>query len=314
MKIAIVGIGGVGGYIGAKLCSLIGTQKKKYEIVFIARGEHARAIKANGLRVVEDDGEFTATPTTVCTAEEAEGTFDLILVCVKSYAIKEALLPLRKNIRPDTVLMPFANGVNNAETIASLVDAKVINGCAYILSHIQAPGVIRKQGSVFAAVFGDPVLVGESLYVEYMFKDAGLRTKFVEDIETAVWKKYLFISAFASLTSFYDMGIKKVYELHHEESRAVLHEIVSVAKAKGIMLEEEIDKALKTASSLPEDASTSMHLDFQHHRKTELDALTGYIANEAEKLHVDVPLMRKIYDKLVYDSNNFLMDSSDENM
>lgn len=180
MKIAIVGIGGVGGYIGAKLCSLIGTQKKKYEIVFIARGEHAKAVKTNGLRVIKDDGEFTATPSTVCSAEEAEGTFDLILVCVKSDDIKEALLPLKKNIRPDTVLMPFGDGVNNAQTIANIVDAKVINGSVNISSHIQAPGVIRKEGNTFTAVFGDPVLIGESLYIDYMFKDAGLQTKLTE--------------------------------------------------------------------------------------------------------------------------------------
>ena len=298
MRIAIVGIGGVGGYMGAKLCSLIGTQKKKYEVVFIARGEHAEAVKAKGLRVIEDDGEFTATPSAVSTAEEAEGTFDLILVCVKSYDIEAALLPLKKNIRTDTVLMPFANGVNNAETITKIVDAKVINGCAYILSHIQEPGVIRKRGSVFAAVFGDPEWFGESLFIDYMFKDADLRTKVTEDIETAVWKKYLFISAFASLTSYYDSSIKKVYEEHNEETREVLYEIASVAKAKGIHLENEIPKALKTASSLPDDASTSMHLDFQHHRKTELDTLTGYIVNEAERLHIEVPVMRMIYDDL----------------
>ena len=295
MRIAVVGIGGVGGYMGARLCSLIGTQKKKYEVVFIARGEHAEAVKANGLHVIEDDKEFTATPTAVCTAEEAEGTFDLILVCVKSYDIKEAILPLKKNIRTDTVLMPFANGVNNAETIANIVNAKVINGCAYILSHIEESGVIRKQGNVFAAVFGDPELFGESLFIEYMFKDAGLRTKVTEDIETAVWKKYLFISTFASLTSFYDSSIKKVYDEHYEETKAVLQEIASVARAKGINLEDEIAKALKTASSLPEDASTSMHLDFQQHRKTELETLTGYVVDEAERLHIDVPLMGSIY-------------------
>ena len=295
MRIAVVGIGGVGGYMGAKLCSLIGTQKKKYEVIFIARGKHAEAVRANGLRVIEDDSEFTATPTAVCTAQEAEGTFDLILVCVKSYDIKEALLPLKKNIRTDTVLMPFANGVNNAETISEIVDAKVINACAYILSHIQEPGVIRKQGSVFAAVFGDPELFGESLYIEYMFKDAGLRTKITENIETEVWKKYLFISAFASLTSFYDSSIKMIYDQHYEETKGVLQEIASVAGAKGIPLENEIPKALKTASSLPKDASTSMHLDFQQHRKTELDTLTGYIVDEAERLHIEVPLMQSIY-------------------
>ena len=294
IRIAIVGIGGVGGYIGAKLCSLIGTQKKKYEIVFIARGAHADAVKKNGLKVIEDDGEFTATPTAVCTADEAEGTFDLILVCVKSYAIEEALLPLKKNIRTDTVLIPFANGVNNAETIAGIVDAKVINGCVYILSHIQSPGIIRKEGNVFAAVFGDPELFGESLYIEYIFKDAGLRTKVTEEIETAVWKKYLFISAFASLTSYYDMSIKEVYEKHPDETVAVLREIVSVAKAKGIDLSSEIEKALKTASLLPQDASTSMHLDFKNHRKTELDTLTGYVVEEGKKLGVDVPVMENI--------------------
>lgn len=295
IRVAIVGIGGVGGYIGAKLCSLIGTQKKKHEIVFIARGEHAEAVKANGLKVIEDNDEFLATPTAVCTAEEAEGTFDLILMCVKSYTIEEALLPLKKNIRTDTVLIPFANGVSNAETITNIVNAKVINGCVYILSHIQAPGVIRKEGDVFAAVFGDPIFFGESLFIEYMFKDAGLRTKVTEDIEEAVWKKYLFISAFASLTSFYDMSIKKVYDQHYDETVAVLQEIAFVAKAKGIYLDNEIEKALKTASSLPVDASTSMHLDFENHHKTELDTLTGYIVNEAKKLHINVPVMQNIY-------------------
>ncbi|MEA3417895.1 MAG: 2-dehydropantoate 2-reductase [Campylobacterota bacterium] len=295
MRIAVVGIGGVGGYIGAKLCSLIGTQKKKYEIVFIARGEHAEAVKTNGLRVIEDDSEYTVTPTAVCTAEEAESSFDLILVCVKSYAIKEALLPLEKNIRTDTVLIPFANGVNNARIIADTVNAKVINGCVYILSHIEAPGVIRRQGSVFATVFGDPELIGESLYVEYMFKDASIRTKFAEDIDRAMWKKYLFISAFASLTSFYDMSIKEVYDLHYEAAYALLREIASVAKAKGIDIDIEIDKALKTASSLPKSASTSMHFDFQHHRKTELDALSKYVVDEAKRLLIDVPLMQDIY-------------------
>ncbi|MFT5660768.1 MAG: 2-dehydropantoate 2-reductase [Sulfurimonas sp.] len=298
MRIAVVGIGGLGGYIGAKLCSLIGTQKKKYEIIFIARGEHARAVKQNGLKIIEDEGEFTVTPTAVCTAEEAEGTFDLIIVCVKSYAITEALLPLKKNIRQDTVVMSFANGVNNAQTISSILDAKVINGCAYILSHIKSAGIIHKKGSVFAVSFGDSIWSNESLYIDYMFKDAGLRSKYTEDIETAVWKKYLFISTFASLTSYYDMSIKEVHDQHYHECEELLEEIISVANAKGIDIKNEIAKALKTASSLPQGASTSMHLDFQQHRQTELDTLTKYIIDEAELLNIDVPVMQKLYDAL----------------
>ena len=181
MKIAIVGVGGVGSYIGAKLCSLIGTQKKKYEIIFIAQGEHAQTIKTNGLRVIEDDGEFTVTPTTVCPAEEAKGTFDLILVCVKSHAIEEAVLPLKKNIHADTVLMPLFDGVENLQSITNILDSKIIHGYVDAQSHILAPGVIRKEGNVFTVVFGDPVLIGESLFINYLFKDAGLQTRLSEE-------------------------------------------------------------------------------------------------------------------------------------
>jgi len=298
MRIAVVGVGGVGGYIGAKLCSLIGTQKQSYEIVFIARGKHAEAIKENGILIKEDEMEFRATPSEVCSAEEATGTFDLILVCVKSYDIQEALKPLLKTVRPDTVLIPFANGVTNAQSIANMVDAKVINGCIYILAHIQSEGVIRKEGKVFAAVFGDEEYFGEALHVHYIFKDAGMRAIADENIDQAVWKKYLFIAAFATLTSYYDRSIKSIYEEYYEDAKRLLEEIVSIAKAKSIDIQNEIQKALEIAASLPKDASTSMHLDFQNHHKTELETLSGYIVHEAKQLGVEVPLMAKFYSVL----------------
>ena len=298
MRIAVVGIGGVGGYIGAKLCALKEAQPEKYEIVFVARGDHAEAVKAYGLRIEEEEGEFTVHPSAVCTAEEAEGSFDLVLLCVKSYDIVSAVNVLKKNFRSDTVLIPFANGVDNAQTLAPLVDAKVLNGCVYILSHLAAPGVIRREGSVFAACFGSPEYFGESLHVGYLFKDAGLRAKASEDIDRDVWKKYLFISAFATLTSYYDMSIKAVCEAHYGTAEAALNEIASVATAKGIDLAGETEKALKTALSLPETSSTSMHLDFQHAHKTELDSLTGYVVNEAIKLEIEVPNMQTMYHEL----------------
>ena len=180
MKIAIVGIGGVGGYLGAKLCSLIGTQKKKYEIVFIARGTQAEALKEKGLRIIEDESEFTATPSAVCRAEEAEGLFDLILVCIKSDAISEVLLSLKKNTHPDTVFMLFGDEGNTTEM--NMPQTKIIHAHIEGSSHIQEPGVIRKYGKDFTAVFGDPIFIGESLFIDYMFKDAAIQTKLNEEI------------------------------------------------------------------------------------------------------------------------------------
>jgi len=72
-------------------------------------------------------------------------------------------------------------------------------------------------------------------------------------------------------------------------------EIADVAEAKGIHIQDEVEKALNTASSLPEDASSSMHLDFQNGSKTELETLCGYIVREGQRLRLPTPMMAKVY-------------------
>lgn len=289
MRIVVAGIGGVGGYIGAHLCKL------DEEVIFLARGEHADVITRTGLLIKEDTGTFSATPESVTTADALEGEIDVLLLCVKSYDIVEILKALEGNITPETIILPFSNGVEHKERIDQLVDAKVLHGAVYILAHKEAPGVIVKRGKVFAALFGDREHIEESALLSSLFEKAGLRHKTPEDVETAIWKKYLFISAFAALTSYFDTTMLKVYELHRNWAETLLQEIADVAQAKGIEIQDEVQKALKTASSLPADASSSMHLDFQNGVQTELETLCGYIVKEGKKMHLPTPMMAKIY-------------------
>lgn len=46
MNIAIIGIGGVGGYFGGKLSK---GKSEELQIYFVARGEHGKKIRENGL-------------------------------------------------------------------------------------------------------------------------------------------------------------------------------------------------------------------------------------------------------------------------
>ncbi len=289
MRIAVAGIGGVGGYIGAHLCAL------DDEVIFIARGDHAAAIREKGLLVKEDEGSFTAHPDAVISAEELEGDLDLLLLCVKSYDIESALAELSGNITPSTIIVPFANGVEHKEKIASLVEAQVLHGAVYILAHKEADGVIVKKGKVFAAVFGSREYPDETASVAALFEKAGLRHKTPENIEEAIWRKYLFISAFAALTTYFDTSMRKVYALHLNWAHTLLNEIADIAEAKGIHIQDEVEKALRVASALPEEASSSMHLDYQHGRKTELETLCGYVVREGKRVRLPTPLMAKIY-------------------
>ena len=297
MHIVVAGVGGVGGYIGAHLCKL------DDDVTFIARGEHAQKIKTEGLLIREDDKEWYAHPSSVMDAEALDQEIDLLILCVKSYDIEMILQKLSKNITPQTIIIPFANGVEHKEKIEELIEAKVFYGAVYILAHKAADGVIVKKGKVFAALFGNSAYPQEVEQVSTLFEAAGLRHKTPENIEEAIWKKYLFISAFGALTSYFDTTMRQVYELHKNWAETLLLEIAAVAKSKDIDIEDEVPKALQTASKLPESASSSMHLDFQQGRRVEVETLCGYIVREGKKAHLSTPMMAKIYSVLKVKAN-----------
>ena len=287
MRVAVVGLGGVGGYIAGYFA------KSGIDVVGVARGEHLKAIRRNGLEIIEDEASFKVD-VNACSFEELSGYFDVALFCVKSYDLEDAAQKMQPFLKRESLAVSFANGVNNAEVLRACLDVKVVDGCIYILSHIEKPGVVRKKGSVFAAVFD----ANGSETLSQLFEKSNLRYKSSLDIQKDLWKKYIFIAAFANLTSYYNESIYAVWKHHYAEAKKVLEEIASLAKAKGIDIEKEVEKSLKTASSLPKEASTSMHLDFQNKKKTELEALSGYLVKEASKVGVELPLLNEIYKEL----------------
>ena len=282
MRIAIVGLGGVGGYLAASLA------KSGLDVVGFARGEHLETIQKSGITIKEDAKEWS-TPLHVKHLEEVEGYFDVVLFCVKSYDLALTCKAFKNHIDTNSILLSFSNGVNNGNILRECCDARVLDACVYILAHIEAPGVVRKKGKVFAALFGgaDKEAVAK---VAILFEKASLRYKIPEDIQTALYKKYIFIAAFATLTSYYNESIGAVYEKHYEEAKKLLEEIAEFAKEiQGIELFDEVQKSLDTAVKVPYDSSTSMALDFKNGKKTELESLSGYVQK---------PFMQKLYNEL----------------
>ncbi|WP_457746362.1 ketopantoate reductase family protein [Sulfurimonas sp.] len=281
MRIAIVGLGGVGGYLAASFA------KVGLDVVGFARGKHLQEIQKNGIVIVEDRDEWRV-PLKAAALEDAKGYFDVVMFCVKSYDLQDTLKLMRSHIDKNSILISFANGVNNAEVLQNIDEARILDACVYILADIQSAGVIRKKGEVFAAVFGGEESATQS--VAKLFDEAELRYKTPQNIKEAIWKKYIFIAAFATLTSYYDESIGSIYEHHYDEAKELLEEIATFAKKhEGVDIFDEVQKALQTAQKVPYDSSTSMHKDFQNHARVELDNLSGF---------VKTPLMQKLYKEL----------------
>ena len=198
MRVAVVGLGGVGGYIAASLA------KAGVSVVGFARGEHLLRVQNQGITIVEDEQSWTQL-LDARSLVDVDGYFDIVLFCVKSYDLRDSYTKITPAIDSQTVLLSFSNGVSNGDVLRELSQSVVLDGCVYILSHIQESGVIRKKGKVFAAVFGGEDRATQTL--KGLFDSAELRVKTPTDIKTAIWKKYIFISAFATLTSYYDRSI-----------------------------------------------------------------------------------------------------------
>ncbi|WP_456402521.1 ketopantoate reductase family protein [Hydrogenimonas sp.] len=296
MKIAVVGAGGVGGYLAAMLA------RSKERVYLVARGANRRAVAERGICVETAAERFCARPEAVEEAPERFGTtVDAILFCTKGYDLEAAAESVRPIVAPHTLLVPFGNGVGNAETLRRLFpENPVANGAIYIVSHIREPGVVAVKGKGAYAVIGVDGPIPEPLRrLGDTLRAAGVKTGVSETITTEVWKKFLLIAAMATLTSCHDKPMGAIVAEHRPELEAILEEIAAVGRAEGAQLgEEEIAGVLRQVTKVPYDSPTSMWLDLKAGRPTELEQLGGYVVRKGREHGIATPVTERCYREL----------------
>ena len=299
LKIGIIGLGGVGGYIGAKLI-----QKNLCDVTLFGRGKHLETIKESGLKIIDMKEEFVVKPKKLIDTQndDTQEVFDIIFIATKSYSFKDISLILDKHSDKKTLIIPLSNGVNHKVELKTYIkNGIVLDGCVYVLSNIMKPGVIEKKALTFYLVFGD----AQNRFQQTLqtlsdtLNRSGLKSKLSQKIEFDCWTKYLLISSFATLTSYFEEPMGYVVKKKMNLLRETLEEIKSVANALHVSIgEKETDKTVKQVQNVPYDSKTSMQIDFENKNKTELESLTGYIVKEAQKLGIEVKNMKMMYEEL----------------
>lgn len=301
IKIAISGIGAVGGYYGGMLARRY-QDSSEVDIYFVSRGENMKVIKKNGLQIKDVNSNFVVFPKLITDKPEEIGVVDFLLCCTKSYDLKENLSNLKALIGKDTIIVPFLNGADITEQIEAILPAnQVWQGCVYIGSRLIEPGVVHKFSSKERLFFGSES--GNKQQQELLLKlllDAGINAFNPEDITLRIWKKFFMISTAATITSYYDKPIDEVIREHYDTFRDLCVELKNVATAKGIPLAEDIiETTLETQKMMPPGSITSMHNDFKQGKNTELENLTGYVVREAKMLNIDAPNYNTMYNSLL---------------
>ncbi len=305
-RIIIVGIGGVGGYFGGLLAKEY-SNSNEVEIIFIARGEHLKKIKSDGLKIIIGEIEFTVHPFLATDNFAEAGPADYIILCTKSYDLEETIEKLNPCLGRNTVVVPLLNGVDSVQRIKAIIPhATVSEGCAYIVSHIKTPGVIENIGIVQKIFFGlDGTTDERFLILEKIMRQAGIDATFSQTISTLVWTKFIFISAIATATSYFDKTVGEVAEKHNDILFNLIEEVKQIALAKNIAIDSDItEKALDRVKNVPYNNTTSMQRDFKNEKPhTELESLTNYVIKTGQKLNIPTPTYQKLYDTLKHHKN-----------
>jgi 2-dehydropantoate 2-reductase len=296
MRFAVVGAGGVGGYFGGRLA------QAGERVSFLARGAHLEALKSDGLRVESVAGDFDLRPVDATDSAVAIGAVDVVLVCVKAWQVGAVAVSLGPLLGPETVVVPLQNGVEAADALAAVVgEERVLGGLCKILSYIVAPGWVRHAGVAPRIEIGER-RGGPSPRVgalrEALERCVGVAVGTPEDIEVALWEKFLFIAPVSAVGAASRMpvgvvrGEPEVRRLLEEAMR----EVVVVGRARGVALRDDIvERTLRYVDGLPADATASMQRDLLEGRPSELDYQTGAVVRLARAAGIRVPVHEFLY-------------------
>lgn len=292
MRIAIMGAGGIGCYVGARLAAA------GQDVTFIARGRHLDALKSRGLTLKSPLGDIVLKKVQA-TSDPAEiGPVDVVLMGVKLYDMTSAARAARPLVGPGTMVVPVQNGVTAHEELAAVLGRDhVVGGLVFMSCFVVEPGVAVHKSQVHGLVFGE--LDGRLSPRVEAFRDAGVAAGYdaraATDILVQLWNKYILLCGFSAVSTLSRQPVGPV--LADPELRALLvqamQEVAAVARAKGIAVAADVvDKSIAFCGHFKADSKASMLEDLEAGKPLELDWLSGTLVRFGAELGVPTPFHR----------------------
>jgi 2-dehydropantoate 2-reductase len=299
MKITVMGTGGTGGFYGGLLA------RQGHEVNFIARGAHLEAIRKSGLQIKSIHGDFIAKPAKATDDPAQIGSVDLILFCTKTYDTDQAAQAIQPIVGKDTTVLSLQNGIDAAERIGKVLGAEhMLAGATWISSSVEAPGVIKQVSQFRRVVLGelDGRITPRLQAVLEAFKETGITAELSEHILKVLWTKFVFIAAassFGSLTRLPMGGYRSVPETR-AQIVSLMKEVQAVAQAQAIVLDPDVvDQSLKFIDDAAPHLKSSMQLDVETGRRTEIESMIGVISRKGRDLGVLTPVADMVYASLL---------------
>src|SRR5580692_5832564 len=313
MKIAIVGVGAIGGYVGIRL-ALAGEQ-----VTFIARGANLETLRTRGIRLQNANGSEESLPKVVATDDySAAGPQDIIILAMKAHQVEAVVDEVPKMFAADTIVVPMQNGIpywyfhNHGGRLAGtrvhsvdpngLIYDKIrcerVVGCVvYPAAELVAPGVIRHvEGNRFPVGEPDGTTSERVTEVARCFVKGGMQAPILSDIRSEIWLKLwgnLSFNPISALSRATLAGICQ-YPPSRAVAAAMMSEAHSVAIQLGVKFRVSLEKRIAGAEKVGHH-KTSMLQDVEAARSLEVDALLGSVVELARRTNTPTPHIDTVY-------------------
>ncbi|HZV65982.1 MAG TPA: 2-dehydropantoate 2-reductase [Telluria sp.] len=313
MKIAIVGAGAIGGYVGAKL-ALAGE-----EVTFIVRGANLTAIGNNGIKLIMQDGTEHVAANVKATDDYAQaGPQDLVILALKAHQVEAVADQLPKLFGPDTVVVTMQNGIPywyfhrhggpfEGRTVAAvdptgkqarLIPPERVIGCVvYPASDLIAPGVVQHvEGDRFPLGELDGSSSERVLAISEAFTRAGFKAPVLANIRAEIWLKLWGNLTFNPISALSHSTLVDIcqFPLTRELASEMMQEAEAVAGKLGIEFRVTLDKRIAGAEKVGKH-KTSMLQDVEAGRGPEIDALVGAVVELGRLTGTPTPHIDSVY-------------------
>jgi 2-dehydropantoate 2-reductase len=290
VRTLIVGAGATGGYIGVALVT------GGRDVTFLVRPATRSRLAAEGLRIRDPHGAFTATPVTAVTRDELDGAYDLVLMAVRSDVVTAAIDDILPAVGTTTRILPIINGMAHlSELTEAYSEELVLGGTARLATSLRADGAIDEvqPGTHFEIGRLDGRRTDVVTAIGAELAVPGVTVTIADDIVFAMWNKFAFITATAVLTCLLGDVIGPIARTAGgaEVARQVLAEVGTVAAAEGHPLPVGVHAALETLLLDPTSHfGPSMFRDLRAGRPVETAVLAD-LAQRARRHGVVTPLL-----------------------
>ena len=313
MKIAVVGAGAIGGYLGAKLA------RAGEDVTFIARNRNLAAINAHGFKLILEDGREEHAPTARAVQHTAEaGPQDVVLLTVKAHQVGDLLPDLRALFGPQTSVVTMINGIPwwyfhrlagahegrglgsvdpGGRIAAHIEPERIIGSVVYPAAELVEPGVVR-------LIEGNRFTIGElngerSARIEALSATlirAGFKAPVSKDIRSELWIKLWGNLSFNPISALSHATLEDICRFPPSRALAagMMAEAQAVAEQLGVRFKISLDQRIAGAEAVGAH-KTSMLQDVEHGRALEIEALVGAVVELGRITDTPTPMIDAIY-------------------